>query len=227
MDNIVFVIDGKTQLPWRNPPMSSKAPRQPANRLARGLSSVAACSAALTCDAVTSSAGYESDPLLKVGTGAMVVALGFALVVAVAASIDGPMEVAAASRRRSEPPPGRSSAPTPASTRGWRGTYPRPNRKSRPNRQAAPQASSPPKPDDRPYHPEPASVPNRQPSRNPPDRPEQPESRDGRLGEPAPPLPSSPGRHHGPHHPLPRSQERPRHGLGHEERPEQGRGPPP
>ncbi len=40
--------------------------------------------------------GYERDPLLKVGTGAMIVALGFALVVAVAASLEGPMQVAAA-----------------------------------------------------------------------------------------------------------------------------------
>ena len=40
--------------------------------------------------------GYERDPLLKVGTGAMIVALGFALVVAVAASLERPMQVAAA-----------------------------------------------------------------------------------------------------------------------------------
>jgi sortase A len=40
--------------------------------------------------------GYERDPLLKVGTGAMIVALGFALVVAVAASLEGTMQVAAA-----------------------------------------------------------------------------------------------------------------------------------
>jgi sortase A len=40
--------------------------------------------------------GYERDPLLKVGMGAMIVALGFAIVVAVAASLDTPMQVASA-----------------------------------------------------------------------------------------------------------------------------------
>src|SRR5215210_9325319 len=39
---------------------------------------------------------FESDPLLKVGVGAMIVALGFATVVAVAASLSRPMEVAVA-----------------------------------------------------------------------------------------------------------------------------------
>src|SRR5919112_2267560 len=40
--------------------------------------------------------GVEEDPLIKVGAGAMVLALGFAIVVAVAASLDRPMEPAAA-----------------------------------------------------------------------------------------------------------------------------------
>ena len=40
--------------------------------------------------------GFEEDPLIKVGAGAMVLALGFAIVVAVAASLDRPMEPAAA-----------------------------------------------------------------------------------------------------------------------------------
>src|SRR5215210_5896862 len=39
---------------------------------------------------------FESDPLLKVGVGAMIVALGFTVVVAVAASLERPMEPAAA-----------------------------------------------------------------------------------------------------------------------------------
>src|SRR5215210_814754 len=39
---------------------------------------------------------FESDPLLKAGVGAMIVALGFAVVVAVAASLERPMEPAAA-----------------------------------------------------------------------------------------------------------------------------------
>src|SRR5829696_9029542 len=39
---------------------------------------------------------FERDPLLKVGMGAMILALGFAIVVAVAASLDQPIEPAAA-----------------------------------------------------------------------------------------------------------------------------------
>jgi sortase A len=39
---------------------------------------------------------FESDPLLKVGVGAMIVALGFAVVVAVAASLERPIEPAVA-----------------------------------------------------------------------------------------------------------------------------------
>src|SRR5215204_5124759 len=39
---------------------------------------------------------FEGDPLIKVGAGAMVLALGFAIVVALAASLDRPMEPAAA-----------------------------------------------------------------------------------------------------------------------------------
>ncbi|CAN5666488.1 MAG: sortase [Rubrobacter sp.] len=39
---------------------------------------------------------FERDPLLKVGVVAMILALGFATVVAVAASLEGPMEPAAA-----------------------------------------------------------------------------------------------------------------------------------
>ena len=39
---------------------------------------------------------FEGDPLLKVGAGAMLLALGFAIVVAVAAYLDRPMESAAA-----------------------------------------------------------------------------------------------------------------------------------
>jgi sortase A len=39
---------------------------------------------------------FEGDPLLKVGMGAMILALGFAIVVAVAAFLDRPMESAAA-----------------------------------------------------------------------------------------------------------------------------------
>jgi LPXTG-site transpeptidase (sortase) family protein len=39
---------------------------------------------------------FESDPLLKVGTGAMILALGFAIVVAVATFLDQPIEPAAA-----------------------------------------------------------------------------------------------------------------------------------
>ena len=40
--------------------------------------------------------GHERDPLFKIGVGAMIVALGFAIVVAVAASLDRPMKVAVA-----------------------------------------------------------------------------------------------------------------------------------
>jgi sortase A len=47
----------------------------------------------------------ERDPLLKVGAWAMVVALGFAIVVAVGASLDRPMEVAAANAATAEPKP--------------------------------------------------------------------------------------------------------------------------
>src|SRR5215212_5275644 len=39
---------------------------------------------------------FEGDPLLKVGAGAMLLALGFAIVVAVAAFLDRPIESAAA-----------------------------------------------------------------------------------------------------------------------------------
>ena len=45
----------------------------------------------------------ERDPLLKVGAWAMMVALGFAIVVTVGASLDRPMEVAAANAATSEP----------------------------------------------------------------------------------------------------------------------------
>jgi sortase A len=45
------------------------------------------------------------DPLLKVGAWAMVVALGFAIVVAVGVSLDRPMEVAAANVATSDPKP--------------------------------------------------------------------------------------------------------------------------
>jgi sortase A len=45
----------------------------------------------------------DRDPLLKVGVWAMVLALGFAVVVAVGASLDGPIEVAAANTATSEP----------------------------------------------------------------------------------------------------------------------------
>jgi sortase A len=49
------------------------------------------------------------DPLLKVGAWAMVVALGFAIVVAVGAYLDRPMEVAAASAATPEPKPATES----------------------------------------------------------------------------------------------------------------------
>jgi sortase A len=47
----------------------------------------------------------ERDALLKVGAWAMVVALGFAIVVAVGASLDRPMEVAVANAATAEPKP--------------------------------------------------------------------------------------------------------------------------
>jgi hypothetical protein len=98
----------------------------------------------------------------------MVVALGFAIVVAVGASLERPMEVAAANAATSGPKPatGRSSAPTPASTRGWRGTYPHPSRKSRPNRRLRLASPSGPAVD-----PQPASVPI--PAKQPKPQPEQ------------------------------------------------------
>jgi len=40
--------------------------------------------------------GFESDPLLKLGAGAMIIALGFAVVVTVVASLERPMEPAVA-----------------------------------------------------------------------------------------------------------------------------------
>jgi sortase A len=45
----------------------------------------------------------DRDPLLKVGVWAMVLALGFAVVVTVGASLDRPMEIAAANTATSEP----------------------------------------------------------------------------------------------------------------------------
>jgi hypothetical protein len=52
----------------------------------------------------------ERDPFLKVGAWAMVVALGFAIVVAVGASLERPMEVAAANAATSEPKPATRAA---------------------------------------------------------------------------------------------------------------------
>ena len=48
---------------------------------------------------------FGRDPLLKVGAWAMLVALGFAIVVAVGVSLDRPMEVAAANTATPEPRP--------------------------------------------------------------------------------------------------------------------------
>jgi hypothetical protein len=55
---------------------------------------------------------FEGDPLLKVGAGAMLLALGFAIVVAVAAYLDRPMESAAAKPEvKSATEPARSLRP--------------------------------------------------------------------------------------------------------------------
>jgi hypothetical protein len=46
---------------------------------------------------------FERDPLLKVGAWAMIVALGFAIVLAVGASLDRPKQVAVATATIPEP----------------------------------------------------------------------------------------------------------------------------
>ena len=55
---------------------------------------------------------FERDPLLKVGAGAMILALGFTIVVAVAAFLDRPIESAAAKPEvKSATEPARSLRP--------------------------------------------------------------------------------------------------------------------
>jgi sortase A len=100
----------------------------------------------------------ERDPLLKVGAWAMVVALGFAIVVAVGASLERPMEVAAANAATSDPKPTTGSlVRTDPGINPW---VERDISPPQPKVSAEPQAA--PEPD---ADPQPASVP--QPTRQP------------------------------------------------------------
>jgi sortase A len=109
----------------------------------------------------------ESDPLLKLGAWAMVVALGFAIVVSVGASIDRPMEVAAASAATSEPEPATGSlVRTDPGINPW---VERDIRPPKPKVSTEPQAAPRPVPPSGPaVDPQPASVPK--PTRQPEQR---------------------------------------------------------
>ena len=104
----------------------------------------------------------ERDPLLKVGAWAMVVALGFAIVVAVGASLERPMEVAAANAATSEPKPTTGSlVRTDPGINPWveRDILP-----PRPKDSAEPQAAPRPDPPSEPAgDPQPTRLPNPQP----------------------------------------------------------------
>jgi sortase A len=110
----------------------------------------------------------ERDPLLKVGAWAMVFALGFAIVVAVGASLDRPMEVAVANAATAEPKP--TTEPLvrtdPGITPWVERDIPPPKPKSSAEPGATPSLTPPPA-----VHPQPASVPK--PTERPNPRPEQ------------------------------------------------------
>jgi sortase A len=88
----------------------------------------------------------ERDPLLKVGAWAMVVALGFAIVVVVGASFDRPMEVAAANAATSEPKPATEPlVRTDPGIKPWvERDIPPPRPKVSPEQQATPSPVPPP-----------------------------------------------------------------------------------